>query len=94
MFEYLMLDDVRAWKYSKTGARTCSILEKFAFDTTLKIKDTLICILRRHPTTKKLFAFLLSRQFAKEAKQQAFNYIPRRQILLDQLFFLLCIFKY
>ena len=52
------------------------------------------CILRRHPTTKKLFAFLLSRQFAKEAKQQAFNYIPRRQILLDQLFFLLCIFKY
>ena len=35
MFEYLMLGDVRARKYSKTGARTCSILEKFAFDTTL-----------------------------------------------------------
>ena len=35
MFEYLMLGDVRARKYSKTGARTRSILEKFAFDTTL-----------------------------------------------------------
>ena len=35
MFEYLMLGDVRARKYSKTGARTHSILEKFAFDTTL-----------------------------------------------------------
>ena len=35
MFEYLMLGDVRAQKYSKTGARTHSILEKFAFDTTL-----------------------------------------------------------
>ena len=30
-----MLGDVRARKYSKTGARTRSILEKFAFDTTL-----------------------------------------------------------
>ena len=36
MFEYLMLGDVRARKYSKTGARTSSILEKFAFDTTLE----------------------------------------------------------
>ena len=36
MFEYLMLGDVRARKYSKTRARTRSILEKFAFDTTLK----------------------------------------------------------
>ena len=36
MFEYLMLGDVRARKYSKTGARTRSILEKFAFDTTLE----------------------------------------------------------
>ena len=35
MFENLMLGDVRARKYSKTGARTRSILEKFAFDTTL-----------------------------------------------------------
>ena len=31
-----MLGDVRAQKYSKTGARTRSILEKFAFDTTLE----------------------------------------------------------
>ena len=31
-----MLGDVRARKYSKTGARTRSILENFAFDTTLK----------------------------------------------------------
>ena len=30
-----MLGDVRAQKYSKTGALTRSILEKFAFDTTL-----------------------------------------------------------
>ena len=30
-----MLGDVRARKYSKTSARTRSILEKFAFDTTL-----------------------------------------------------------
>ena len=30
-----MLGDVRARKYSKTGARTRSKLEKFAFDTTL-----------------------------------------------------------
>ena len=30
-----MLGDVRARKYSKNGARTRSILEKFAFDTTL-----------------------------------------------------------
>ena len=37
MFEYLMLGDVRARKYSKTGAHTRSILEKFAFDTTLDI---------------------------------------------------------
>ena len=35
MFKYLKLGDVRAQKYSKTGAHTCSILEKFAFDTTL-----------------------------------------------------------
>ena len=35
MFEYLMLGDVRARKYLKIGARTCSILEKFVFDTTL-----------------------------------------------------------
>ena len=35
MFEYLMLGDVRARKYSKTGARTRSILKKFVFDTTL-----------------------------------------------------------
>ena len=35
MFDYLMLGDVRARKYSKTSARTRSILEKFAFDTTL-----------------------------------------------------------
>ena len=33
MFKYLMLGDVRARKYSKTDARTRSILEKFAFDT-------------------------------------------------------------
>ena len=38
MFEYLMLGDVRARKYSKTGARTRSILEKFAFDTTLPLE--------------------------------------------------------
>ena len=37
MFEYLMLGDFRARKYSKTGARTCSRLEKFAFDTTLQM---------------------------------------------------------
>ena len=30
-----MLGDVRARKYSKTGARTRSILGKFTFDTTL-----------------------------------------------------------
>ena len=36
MFEYLMLGDVCAQKYLKTGARICSILEKFSFDTTLK----------------------------------------------------------
>ena len=35
MFEYLMLGDVHARKYSKNGARTRSILEKFAFDITL-----------------------------------------------------------
>ena len=34
MFEYPMLGDVRARKYSKTGARTRSILKKFVFDTT------------------------------------------------------------
>ena len=34
MFEYLMLGDVHAQKYSKTGACTSSILEKIAFDTT------------------------------------------------------------
>ena len=39
MFEYLMLGDVCAQKYSKTGARTRSILEKFAFDTTLYLLD-------------------------------------------------------
>ena len=37
MFEYLMLGDIRAQKYLKTGARTCSILKKFAFNTTLLI---------------------------------------------------------
>ena len=37
MLEYLMLGNVRAWKYSKTGARARSILEKFAFDTTLEL---------------------------------------------------------
>ena len=31
-----MLGDAHARKYSKNGARTHSILEKFAFDTTLK----------------------------------------------------------
>ena len=36
MFEYLMFGVVRARKYSKTGARTRSILEKFVFDTTLE----------------------------------------------------------
>ena len=35
MFKYLMFGDVRARKYSKTAARTRSILEKFEFDTTL-----------------------------------------------------------
>ena len=30
-----MFGDVRARKCSKIGARTCSILEKIAFDTTL-----------------------------------------------------------
>ena len=30
-----MLSDVRARKYSKIGVHTHSILEKFAFDTTL-----------------------------------------------------------
>ena len=35
MFENLMFGDVRARKCSKTGAHTRSILEKFAFDTTL-----------------------------------------------------------
>ena len=30
-----MLNDVRARKYSKTGARARSILKKFAFGTTL-----------------------------------------------------------
>ena len=39
MFEYLMLSDVRAQKYSKTGTHTRSILEKFAFDTTLNINS-------------------------------------------------------
>ena len=37
MFEYLMLGDVRARKYSKTGARTRSILKKFEFNTTLAL---------------------------------------------------------
>ena len=36
MFKYLMLGDVRAQKYSKTGARTRSILKKFVFDTTVQ----------------------------------------------------------
>ena len=36
-----MLGDVRARKYSKTGARTRSILEKFVFDTTLFSLGTL-----------------------------------------------------
>ena len=31
-----MLGDVLARKYSKTGTCACSILEKFAFDTTLR----------------------------------------------------------
>ena len=39
MLEYLMLGNVHAWKYSKTGARTRSILKKFAFDTTLLIAN-------------------------------------------------------
>ena len=38
MFKYLMLGDARAQKYSKTGARTRSILKKIAFDTTLVTK--------------------------------------------------------
>ena len=37
MFKNLMLGDARARKCSKTGARTRSILEKFAFDTTLTV---------------------------------------------------------
>ena len=32
-----MLGDFRDRKYSKTGARTRSILEKFAFDTTRSV---------------------------------------------------------
>ena len=36
-----MLGNVRARKYSKTGARARSILEKFAFDTTLFIINPL-----------------------------------------------------
>ena len=44
MFEYLMLGDVRARKYSKTGARTHSILKKFAFDTTLLYNDVYVCL--------------------------------------------------
>ena len=40
MFEYLMLGDIRAQKYLKTGARTCSILKKFAFNTTLLKYDS------------------------------------------------------
>ena len=36
MFEYLMLGDVLARKYTKTSAHTRSILERFAFDTTLQ----------------------------------------------------------
>ena len=39
MFEYLMLGDVRARKYSKTGTHTRSILKKFAFDTTLLVTE-------------------------------------------------------
>ena len=40
-----MLGDVRARKYSKTGARTRSILEKFAFDTTLEIfKERILAV--------------------------------------------------
>ena len=35
MFEYLMLGDIRAQKYLKTGARTCAILDEFAFNTAL-----------------------------------------------------------
>ena len=40
-----MLGDVRAQKYSKTGAPTRSILEKFAFDTTLKTMSRNVHIL-------------------------------------------------
>ena len=50
MFEYLMLGDVRARKYSKTGARTHSILKKFAFDTTLM----LLKLIQSYVTPKKL----------------------------------------
>ena len=35
MYEYLILSDVHARKYSKTDVHTRSILEKFAFDKTL-----------------------------------------------------------
>ena len=39
MFEYLMLGDGHAQKYSKTGPRTSSIFKKFAFDSTLKSRQ-------------------------------------------------------
>ena len=38
-----MLGDVLAPKYSKTCARTCSILKKFAFDTTLLYFSLFLC---------------------------------------------------
>ena len=36
-----MLGDVHAQKYSKTGTSTRLILEKFAFDTTLILIDSI-----------------------------------------------------
>ena len=45
---YLMLSNVRAQKYSKNGAHTRSILEKFAFDTTLKLILNLLWVKSGH----------------------------------------------
>ena len=64
MFEYLMLGDVRAQKYSKTGARTYSILEKFVFDAALPFFDLYELFF------VKRFFFLF---FVKKVSQDFFN---------------------
>ena len=87
-----MLGDVRARKYSKTDTRTHSILEKFAFDTTLlksyNFDYKLVCSIsslnscnNTFKVSKTVFERLLQIAFCQNTE---LHLLPNGSIILPQ----------